>query len=86
MIKKKALLRSKDRDSLPWMQAQCSAGFEESVAVGMEQPVWVWRRIRKTQPLNTPHRLIIGEDGPRALVASVELLAPHPRPILKMDN
>ena len=85
MIKIKALLRSKDRDSLPWTQAQCSAGLEGSVA-GMEQPVWVWRRIGKTQPLNTPHRLIIGEDGPWALVASVELLAPHPRPILKMDN
>ena len=40
MIKIKALLRSKDRDSLPWTQAQCSAWLEGSVA-GMEQPVWV---------------------------------------------
>lgn len=40
MIKIKALVRSKDRDSLPWTQAQCSAGFEGSVVVGMEQPVW----------------------------------------------
>ena len=34
MIKIKALVRSKDRDSLPWTQAQCSAGFEGSVVWG----------------------------------------------------
>ena len=39
MIKIKTLVRSKDWDSLPRIQAQYSAGFEVSLAVGMEQPL-----------------------------------------------
>ena len=77
MIKIKTLVSSK-------AQAQCSAGFGMSLAVGMEQP-WFAEGIGKPR-LPPHHTLIYREGGPWALLMGVELLAPHPRSVAKMDN
>lgn len=54
-------------------------GMEQSLCRFAEE---AWKRRLWTQP----HTLIFREDGPRALLASAELLALHPLSILKMDN
>lgn len=81
-------MRSNNWESLPRIWAQKPAGFEGACLWRMEQSGKFAEKASSANSASqhTPHTLIFREDSPRALLASVELLALQPQSILKMDN
>lgn len=81
-------MRSNNWDSLPRIWAQKPAGLEGACLWRMEQSGRFAEEAfsANSGSQHTPHTLIFREDGPQALLVSVELLALQPQSILKMDN